>query len=151
MSPRVPARRSDTSVAVRFDVAMDVVERTLWSHTCSWTELAMAETVFDEARRQLVLDSDWSRRWMATGQFADGDVVASSRQRCSHDCHLRCRPVRRNHSGLNVLSRTRVDTTSCSAANAVRMEWTGSIPTAESLGPGNEQHAQLGGSVGLMV
>ncbi|WP_410677188.1 hypothetical protein [Amycolatopsis sp. cmx-4-68] len=63
-------------VEMRFDVVVDVSARTvLWSHRCSWTDLALAEPVSDQARRQLLLASDWSRRWTAAVRFADIEAL----------------------------------------------------------------------------
>ncbi|WET81612.1 hypothetical protein P3102_10540 [Amycolatopsis sp. QT-25] len=58
---------------------MDLIERTRWSHSCSWTDLAMAESVFVDARNQLAPDTDSSRRWTAAGRFVGGEVVVPAR------------------------------------------------------------------------
>ncbi|GAA4546478.1 TnsA-like heteromeric transposase endonuclease subunit [Amycolatopsis samaneae] len=51
----------------------------LWSHNCVWTDLAITETDFAEAREQLRLTADWPRRWSAAAQVGSGEVVVPVR------------------------------------------------------------------------
>jgi hypothetical protein len=64
---------------LRFDGPVTMVGRSLWSQICMWTDLALIETDFDEARQQLVLDADWARRWTATGRCGGDEVVVPVR------------------------------------------------------------------------
>jgi hypothetical protein len=74
------ARRPLWLVGMRFDGAVDVAERAaVWSHECSWTDLAVTEPVCDQAQQQLLMTSGWSRRWTVTTRFADGDVAVPAR------------------------------------------------------------------------
>jgi hypothetical protein len=62
-------------VVVRFDGVMAVPGRAVWSHACSWVELALSVAGGGQAVRHLVVGPEWTTRWTATCRFAEGDVV----------------------------------------------------------------------------
>lgn len=85
----------------------------LWSHRCSWNELAEVSTRFDTARGALMLGEDWTRRWTATWRYATSEATAPVRALASMPV-TGCQPVRRfswhraqrHRSGLQFLVST---------------------------------------------
>ena len=55
----------------------------LWSHTCSWTELAVPAPVSSAATSQLQLDSSWTARWTVACRHSGQEVSAPVRDLAS--------------------------------------------------------------------
>jgi len=51
----------------------------LWSHDCSWDELAVLCAELAEVRGELDLAADWSRRWTAAWRYAGDEVACAVR------------------------------------------------------------------------
>jgi len=80
---------------VGFDGAVTSFTEVIWSHSCTWRDLAIAAPgVPAGRRRQLVLSADWTKRWTATCRYAGGEVVAPVRNLASMPSAGR-EPVRR--------------------------------------------------------
>ncbi len=66
----------------------------LWSHDCSWDELAVLCAELAEVRGELDLAADWSRRWTAAWRYA-GDEVACAVRDLGCLPAAGCEPMRR--------------------------------------------------------
>ncbi|MFC9251634.1 TnsA-like heteromeric transposase endonuclease subunit [Amycolatopsis thailandensis] len=57
----------------RLDVAVVVEPGPVWSHACSWVDLAWSESSFVDGSARLRLE-DWPRRWSAVVRLGGGQV-----------------------------------------------------------------------------
>jgi hypothetical protein len=77
-----------------FDRVVAVSPARLWSHDCSWDELAVLCDGLAEVRGELDLAADWPRRWTAAWRYA-GDEVACAARDLGCLPAAGCEPMRR--------------------------------------------------------
>jgi len=85
----------------------------LWSHDCSWDELAVLCAGLAEVRGELDLAADWPCRWTAAWRYAGDEVACAVRDLgclpaagCEPVRRFSWRPAQRHRAGLQFLVST---------------------------------------------